>query len=319
MTATTPTMTAAVSNVVTSGIADLLLSSEAVRCCSDAGVGPCRSHLNRNGVIPTGSLVEARTSFTKVATSGPLIVSDLSAGLALLATNLPKTGAEPRKSDSSDTVRTVPAQIGSSAPLNDLDRGQDERRRVASSANRQGADDWKSRVLLPAPGKRMPTTLSPATPNRVLSRLSAEDFALLAPHLKRINLPLRKQLEIHNKQIEHVYFPESGFASVVANGTGHSIEVGLIGREGMTGLAVVMGADRTPHDTFIHGPGAGLRITAEKLRQALAKGRTLQRSCLLYAHAFGLQTTYTAIANGRSKIEERLARWLLMARDRVDR
>jgi CRP-like cAMP-binding protein len=164
----------------------------------------------------------------------------------------------------------------------------------------------------------MPTILPPATSNRILSRLSAEDFALLAPHLKQINLPLRKQLEIRNKRIEHVYFPESGFASVVANGTGHSIEVGLIGREGMTGLAVVMGADKTPHDTFVQSPGAGLRIAAQKLRQALAKGPTLQRSCLLYAHAFGLQTAYTAIANGRSKIEERLARWLLMARDRVD-
>jgi CRP-like cAMP-binding protein len=177
----------------------------------------------------------------------------------------------------------------------------------------------RSECSCPQPVRAMPTNLFPATPNRVLSRLSAEDFALLlAPHLKRINLPLRKQLETRNKRIEYVYFPESGFASVVANGTGHSIEVGLIGREGMTGLAVVMGADKTPHDTFIQSPGAGLRITAEKLRQALAKGPTLQRSCLLYAHAFGLQTTYTAIANGRSKIEERLARWLLMARDRVD-
>src|SRR5689334_3655850 len=113
----------------------------------------------------------------------------------------------------------------------------------------------------PQPVRAMPTNLSPATPNRILSRLSAKDFALLAPHLKQINLPLRKPLEARNKQIEHVYFPESGFASVVANGPGHSIEVGLIGREGMTGLAVVMGADKTPHDTFIQSPGAGLRIT----------------------------------------------------------
>src|SRR5689334_15036770 len=95
ITATTPTMTAAVSNVVTSATADLLLSSDAVRCCSEAGVGACRSLLNRNGVGPMGSLVEATTSFTKVATSGPLIVSDLSAGLALLATNPPKTGVRP--------------------------------------------------------------------------------------------------------------------------------------------------------------------------------------------------------------------------------
>jgi CRP-like cAMP-binding protein len=164
----------------------------------------------------------------------------------------------------------------------------------------------------------MPTSLSSATSNRILARISAKDFALLAPDLKRVDLPLRKQLETRNKAIDFVYFPESGFASVVANGSGRGIEVGLIGREGMTGLAVVMGADKTPHDTFIQGPGAGLRITAGKLRHALANGPTLLRSSLHYAHAFGIQTTYTAIANGRSKIEERLARWLLMAHDRIE-
>jgi len=92
----------------------------------------------------------------------------------------------------------------------------------------------------------MPTNLSPATSNRILARISAKDFALLAPDLKRVDLPLRKQLETRNKAIEFVYFPESGFASVVANGSGHSIEVGLIGREGMTGLAVVMVSSELP-------------------------------------------------------------------------
>ena len=104
----------------------------------------------------------------------------------------------------------------------------------------------------------MPSNPSPATSNRILSRLSAEDFALLSPDLKHIDLPLRKQLETRNKSVNFVYCIESGFASVVANGSGRGIEVGLIGREGMTGLAVVMGADKTPHDTFIQNAGAGL-------------------------------------------------------------
>jgi CRP-like cAMP-binding protein len=164
----------------------------------------------------------------------------------------------------------------------------------------------------------MPTKSQPETSNRILSRLSASDFALLAPQLKRIDLPLRRQLETGKKPIEHVYFMESGFASVVANGAGRTIEVGLIGREGMTGLAVVMGTDRTTSSTFIQNAGAGSRITAAHLRQALEKSRTLQTACLLYAQAFMTQMTYTAISNGRSKIEERLARWILMAQDRVD-
>jgi len=158
-----------------------------------------------------------------------------------------------------------------------------------------------------------------ATSNRLLSRLSEKDLALLSPHLKRVDLPLRRRLEMRNKPIEHLYFPESGYASVVANGAGkRSIEVGLIGSEGMTGLAVVMGTDRSTHETFMQCKGAGWRISAVNLRKTMGAGSTLHRCFLLYAHAFSVQTAYTAVANGRSTIEERLARWLLMARDRVD-
>ena len=72
--------------------------------------------------------------------------------------------------------------------------------------------------------------------NRILSRLSRADLRLLEPHLEAVDLPVRRQLEARNKRVENVYFIESGFASVVANGsTKPSIEVGIIGREGMTG------------------------------------------------------------------------------------
>ena len=57
------------------------------------------------------------------------------------------------------------------------------------------------------------------SPNRILSRLSRADFALLMPHLEAVDLPVRKQLEPRNKRVQHVYFMESGFASVVANGS----------------------------------------------------------------------------------------------------
>ncbi|HJT15137.1 MAG TPA: Crp/Fnr family transcriptional regulator [Dongiaceae bacterium] len=165
--------------------------------------------------------------------------------------------------------------------------------------------------------------MSPKTlqkgPNRILSRLSAEDFALLEPHLTAVDLPLRRQLEVSRRPIEHVYFPDSGIVSVVANGDKkRNIEVGLIGREGMTGLAVVMGTDRSPHQTFVQSAGQGRRIPSDDLREAIHQSRPLHQKFLLYAHAFLLQTGYTAMANGRSKIEERLARWILMAHDRTD-
>ncbi|HJT15140.1 MAG TPA: Crp/Fnr family transcriptional regulator [Dongiaceae bacterium] len=164
----------------------------------------------------------------------------------------------------------------------------------------------------------MSGNLPRSTANRLLSRLSPEDFLLLQPNLKWVDLPLRRQLERPNKPIDQIYFLESGFASVVADGSGgRGIEVGLIGREGMTGLSVLMGTDRSPHETFIQSAGEGVRISAGSLRRAMDISRTLHGTLLLYAHAFALQVTNTAMANGRSKIEQRLARWLLMAQDRI--
>jgi CRP-like cAMP-binding protein len=155
--------------------------------------------------------------------------------------------------------------------------------------------------------------------NRILSRLSRADLNLLEPHLKPVDLPVRKQLEARKKCIDHVYFIESGFASVVANGTKKpGIEVGIIGREGLTGLAVVLGDDRAQHETYMQVGGKGRRISAAHIREAIEKSTALHRALLQYANAFLKQTTSTALANGRSKIEERLARWLLMADDRID-
>src|SRR2546422_6963372 len=105
--------------------------------------------------------------------------------------------------------------------------------------------------------------------NRILSRLSREDFALLEPHLEAVDLPVRKPLEARKRRINQVYFIESGFASVVANGSSKpSIEVGIIGREGMTGIAVVLGNDRAQHETYIQVAGTGLRVSAANLREA---------------------------------------------------
>ena len=129
---------------------------------------------------------------------------------------------------------------------------------------------------------------------------------------------MRTSLEKRKKRIDQVYFMESGFASVVAGSGDRSIEVGIIGREGMTGIPLLLGHDRAQHETFIQLAGSGLRISADNLRAADEASITLHRAMLRYVHAFLQQTTTTALANGRSKTEARLARWLLMAHDRVD-
>jgi CRP-like cAMP-binding protein len=155
--------------------------------------------------------------------------------------------------------------------------------------------------------------------NRILSGLSRADLTLLRPHLEAVDLPLLMPLEEADRRIDTVYFIDNGFASVVADGPGkRDIEVGLIGREGITGLAVLLGHDRARHTTYMQAAGAGQRMKATRLRKAVAESASLLQSLLLCVNAFLIQTTETATANGRSKNEERLARWLLMADDRVD-
>ena len=127
------------------------------------------------------------------------------------------------------------------------------------------------------------------------------------------------ELERPNKPIKNVFFPEAGMVSVVANGARKKkLEVGIIGREGMTGLMVLLGNDRSPYQAYIQIAGSAQRIASDDLRSAMAKSPTLAGVLMRYVQAFMIQTTQTAISNGSGKLEERLARWLLMAQDRVD-
>lgn len=156
--------------------------------------------------------------------------------------------------------------------------------------------------------------------NRLLAALSSADFALLQPDLDPVSLELRQVLETADEPITHNYFIESGLASVVAGNGNHRrrIEVGLIGFDGMTGLAVVLGNDRSPNENFMQVGGEGRRISSDRLRMAMQESRSLHGVLLNFAHAFMNQIASTALSNGTASVEERLARWLLMAHDRMD-
>jgi CRP-like cAMP-binding protein len=154
--------------------------------------------------------------------------------------------------------------------------------------------------------------------NRLLAGLSPDDFASLAPHLEPVDLELRRVIAKPNTPIEHLYFPESGFASLTTNGNGTKIEIGMIGREGVTGVPVALGTDRMPFECFIQLAGSGLRIATHQMEQAIADRPSLHRRLLRYAQAFNVQTAATAFANAEHTVEMRLARWVLMCHDRVD-
>jgi CRP-like cAMP-binding protein len=154
--------------------------------------------------------------------------------------------------------------------------------------------------------------------NRLLARLAPKDFDALRPHLEAVDLPLRRVFEKPQRKIEEVVFPETGIVSVVAVQANETrVEVGLIGCEGMSGIAVVLGNHQSPNETYVQVRGTGQRISAGALRGAVAKSAGLREVMLKYVQAFLTQTAHTAICNARNHIDQRLARWILMAHDRT--
>src|SRR3954470_24763641 len=158
-----------------------------------------------------------------------------------------------------------------------------------------------------------------STRNRLLSGLNRDDFDLLQPDLEPVALDLRQWLIEAGEPIQQIYFPERGIVSILADTSQGRIEVGLIGPEGMAGLPVVLGIERSPHGYMVQAAGEALRIPAPDLRAALRHSPSLQAGLLRYAHALIVQTAETAYANAGFTIEARLARWILMTDDRLAR
>lgn len=153
--------------------------------------------------------------------------------------------------------------------------------------------------------------------NRLLGALSAADLAALG-HLEEVAIETRQVLEAPGTPISYVYFVETGLISLVGTiGPNQSIEVGMIGREGMTGTAVVLGDDRSSNEVVVQAVGTALRISAADLRKAMDKRPSLAGVFLRYVNTLLAQASQTALANGRARLDERLARWLLMWQDRL--
>lgn len=154
--------------------------------------------------------------------------------------------------------------------------------------------------------------------NRLLAGLPPDDFALLAGSLQPVALELEQVLQLPDELITAVHFPESGMVSMIAAlEDGGLQEVGIVGSEGMVGLAVVLGADRSPIEALVQAGGTALLAPAVALRAAFDRSPAVRSALLRYMHAFHLQVAQTAACNGRHAVEERLARWLLMAHDRA--
>ena len=153
--------------------------------------------------------------------------------------------------------------------------------------------------------------------NHLLASLLEKDRKRLEPHLEDVPLPTGLMLEEPGKPIDQAVFPSSGIVSLVAVAGDDRIEVGIIGREGMTGVSVLLESTPPLHQCFVQVAGAGFQIATGDLRKAVASSPTLHKALLRFAGSMLGQAAGTALANGRFKIGERLARWLLMCQDRL--
>jgi CRP-like cAMP-binding protein len=154
--------------------------------------------------------------------------------------------------------------------------------------------------------------------NRILAGLTRSELALLQRHLSPLDMPIRMVLQAAGEPSEYAYFPETGIASMVsALRDGTTVEVGLIGREGVVGLPGVMGGESLPFECFIQVPGKGYRMKSKRLKELFEDSKTLRKRLLCAAQAQLVQMGQIAVCNRIHNIEERLARWLLSCHDRI--
>lgn len=161
---------------------------------------------------------------------------------------------------------------------------------------------------------------TPAVPavNHLLTALTAEDHEHLLVHCDRVDLLFADVLYRSGELIEHIYFPTGSFISLIVPIDDNSnLEVGLVGNEGVVGLTTMLGVDISPFQALVQGSGSALRINVALFRDELTRSPTLLKTLNRYLYVLIRQIAQTAACTRFHLVEARLARWLLMTRDRA--
>jgi CRP-like cAMP-binding protein len=165
----------------------------------------------------------------------------------------------------------------------------------------------------------MHASIHPLTNNELLRSLSRRDHDALKPYLERVPLKANRVLHHGRAPMEYVYFLEEGLVSVLAEvGGGDLIEVWLVGREGMVGTPAILGVMTSRHRRIVHLGGSAFRLRCEDLAKVMDEVPSVRARFLQYAYLVLLQTSQIGACNAKHQVEQRLARWILMADDRCD-
>jgi CRP-like cAMP-binding protein len=152
--------------------------------------------------------------------------------------------------------------------------------------------------------------------NRLLGGLSESDYDRVRAHLTHVPLSQHQELLSPTAPTNYVYFLESGMVSLILTlEDGNTVEVGLVGREGIVGVLAGLGASRISGEAMVQMPGSAWRMETDMLRKEIAVIPTFQQMLLRYVQALFAQITQSTACNMRHALPQRLARWLLMAND----
>lgn len=155
--------------------------------------------------------------------------------------------------------------------------------------------------------------------NQLLALLPPSEYKSLEPHLHPVPLKIGEVLFRPGETLQHALFPTTSVISLLTElEDGGGMEVGLVGKEGMVGVSIVLGGSETKLGTA-QADGTALKIEAAKVREQFLKGGMFQTKLLRHTHALISQISQSAVCNVRHPVEGRLARWLLMYHDRLER
>ena len=164
----------------------------------------------------------------------------------------------------------------------------------------------------------MPPTQRTPTANRLLEALPSSDLQRMLAGCETVDLAFSDQLCAAGERLSHVYFPTGGFISLIMPiDDSASLEVGLVGNEGMFGVPLVLGVDVSPVRAVVQGAGPALRMDAVPFSRELKRSQALQRGIDRYVFVHLSQLAQTAACTRFHVVEARLARWLLMTQDRA--